>query len=100
MLPLDFRMRVSARQASMIWRDRQNDPLDTAVYWTERVIRWGHRDQLHSNARDLPFYQYMLLDVAAVIIAALVILLLVMKFIMTVVLKVISGGYSAKEKLH
>lgn len=93
-------MRLSARQASMIWRDRQNDPLDTAVYWTERVIRWGPRDPLHSTARDLPFYQYMLLDVAAVVVAAVVLLLIVLKFLLTVILRLISGGYSTKEKLH
>ncbi|VVC97207.1 unnamed protein product [Leptidea sinapis] len=57
-----------ARLISQIWRDRANTPLDTAVYWTERVIRWGHRSPLHSTARNLSLYQYALLDIALFVI--------------------------------
>ncbi|XP_050668700.1 UDP-glycosyltransferase UGT5-like [Leptidea sinapis] len=66
-------MRVQARMVSEIWRDRENPPLDTAVYWVERVIRWGPSAKLHSDARDMPFYQLVLLDV----IAAYLVLILV-----------------------
>lgn len=92
-------MRTSARQASKIWRDRQNDPLDTAVFWTERVIRWGHKDQLHTIAKDLPLYQYLLIDVGATVILALAALLVVLRLILVVTLSFISGG-NGKEKLH
>ncbi|VVC99840.1 unnamed protein product [Leptidea sinapis] len=51
----------------------ENPPLDTAVYWVERVIRWGPAAKLHSDARDMPFYQLVLLDV----IAAYLVLILV-----------------------
>lgn len=73
-------MRVSARQASKIWRDRLNDPLETAVYWTERVARWGPAAKLHAQARDMPFYQLALLDVLAALVLGVIILLLVLRW--------------------
>ncbi|CAG4949313.1 unnamed protein product [Colias eurytheme] len=66
---LSAEMRLQARTVSKIWNDRQNPPLETAVYWVERVIRWGPVAKLHSPARDLAFYEYALLDVAAAYIA-------------------------------
>ncbi|KOB74100.1 UDP-glycosyltransferase UGT46A2 [Operophtera brumata] len=96
---LSAEMKISARQASKIWKDRQNEPLDTAVFWTERVIRWGHADQLHTIAKDLPFYQYMLLDVAVAVLLAVLILLAVLRLVLVYTLRFISGGNS-KEKLH
>lgn len=92
-------MRISARRASKIWRDRQNDPLDTAVFSTERVIRWGHADQLHTIAKDQPFYQHILLDVAIAVFVVLGILLAVLRLILVYTLRFISGG-NGKEKLH
>lgn len=93
-------MRLSARRASNIWSDRQADPLDTAVYWTERVIRWGHRAPLHSPARDLPLHQYLLLDVAAAILVAILVLIAILRLIVVLIIRFFSGSVTAKEKLH
>lgn len=92
-------MRLSARQASKIWKDRIADPLDTAVYWVERVIRWGDQDPLHSTARDLNFIEYNLLDVAAVILLAIIMIILILRIVIMKILRLISGGMK-KEKLH
>lgn len=93
-------MRLSARRASKIWRDRPTDPLDTAVYWTERVIRWGHQAPLHSAARDLPLYQYLLLDVALAILFAFIVLIVLFRKILVIILHFISGSVNSKEKLN
>ncbi|VVC99829.1 unnamed protein product [Leptidea sinapis] len=61
-------MQEKAKEVSQIWHDRENSPLHTAVYWTERVIRWGHKSPLHSPSRDMPLYQYLLLDVLVFIV--------------------------------
>ena len=47
------------------FQDRPMTPLDTAVYWTEYVIR--HRGALHLRTvgADLPTYQFYLIDVIA-----------------------------------
>ncbi|XP_026732558.1 UDP-glucuronosyltransferase 2B1-like isoform X1 [Trichoplusia ni] len=96
---LSAEMRLSARQASKIWKDRIADPLDTAVYWVERVIRWGDQDPLHSTARDLNFIEYNLLDVAAVILLAIIMIILILRIVIMKILRLISGGMK-KEKLH
>ncbi|XP_038214478.1 UDP-glycosyltransferase UGT5-like [Zerene cesonia] len=72
---LGERMQERARLVSKMWHDRESSPLQTAVFWTERVTRWGHQSPLYAEARHLPFYQYALLDVIAflVIIISLVI---------------------------
>jgi len=54
-------------EISNIYRDRQQEPLDTAVWWTEFVIRHGHA----GNALDLekplgihqPWYQRRHIDI-------------------------------------
>ncbi|KAF9798473.1 hypothetical protein SFRURICE_012501 [Spodoptera frugiperda] len=93
-------MRMSARRASKIWQDRIADPLDTAVYWVERVIRWGHQDPLHSTSRDMGFIEYNLLDVAAVILLSFVFLILILRIVLNQILRLFGAGTSKKEKLH
>ncbi|XP_075217442.1 UDP-glycosyltransferase UGT5-like isoform X4 [Lycorma delicatula] len=53
----------NAKKLSKLFKDRENTPLETAIYWTEYVLR--HKGALHlkSPAVDLPWYQLALLDV-------------------------------------
>ncbi|VVC99830.1 unnamed protein product, partial [Leptidea sinapis] len=73
-------MQEKAKEVSQVWHDRENSPLHTAVYWTERVIRWGHKSPLHSPSRDMPLYQYLLLDVLAFIVLFVSILIFCLVF--------------------
>ncbi|CAK1540719.1 unnamed protein product [Leptosia nina] len=61
---LSERTRIKAELVSAMWHDRPASPLETAVFWTERVIRWTNQSSLYSEARNLTFYQYSLLDVS------------------------------------
>ncbi|XP_052756091.1 UDP-glucosyltransferase 2-like isoform X2 [Galleria mellonella] len=99
---LSAEMRLSARLVSKMWHDRQSKPLDTAVYWVERVIRWGHKDPLHSPARDLNFIQLSLLDVGAALAVILIVLVLILKAILLLILRVIKVSFNVnvKEKKH
>ncbi|XP_071056003.1 UDP-glucosyltransferase 2-like [Onthophagus taurus] len=56
-------------RASHIFRDRLVSPLDTAVYWTEYVIRHKGAQHLKSKAADLSFYEYYCLDIAFCLVA-------------------------------
>jgi glucuronosyltransferase len=47
-------------------------PLDTAIFWTEYVIRHAGAPHLRTAAVELAWYQYLLLDVLAVIMAVVV----------------------------
>ncbi|XP_063220611.1 UDP-glycosyltransferase UGT5-like [Bacillus rossius redtenbacheri] len=59
----------SARRVAQLFRDRPMSPLDTAVYWTEYVIRHEGARHLRSAAADLQWYQLWLLDVAACLLS-------------------------------
>ncbi|CAK1600690.1 unnamed protein product [Parnassius mnemosyne] len=96
---LSAETRVKARLVSSIWLDRQADPLETAVYWTERVIRWGHAAPLHSASRDMPFYQLALLDVIAAFTVAILILVTLLWFILSAVYRLVFSKEN-KLKMH
>jgi glucuronosyltransferase len=54
------------KKLSAIYRDEPETPLKRAVFWTEYVSRHGGAS-LRSVSADLPWYQYFLLDVIAVL---------------------------------
>lgn len=54
---------------SSLMRDRPTDPLTTAVYWVEYVIRHKGAKHLHfTAAKQLNFFQYFLLDILGLIV--------------------------------
>ncbi|XP_063221123.1 UDP-glycosyltransferase UGT5-like isoform X1 [Bacillus rossius redtenbacheri] len=57
-----------AKMVSRIFRDQPQTSKDKAVFWTEYVIRHKGAPHLRSAALDLAWYQYLLLDVVAVIL--------------------------------
>ncbi|XP_066994909.2 UDP-glycosyltransferase UGT5 [Anabrus simplex] len=76
------RYKENAKRLSSIFRDNPQSPMDTAVYWTEYVIRHKGAPHLRSAALDLSWYQYHLLDVLAVLLGAVVLVLLVTAFVL------------------
>ncbi|XP_069675719.1 UDP-glucosyltransferase 2-like [Periplaneta americana] len=62
----DPRYQKNAKHLSQLFRDRPQAAMDTAIYWTEYVIRHRGAPHLRSSALDLSWYQYLLLDVALV----------------------------------
>ncbi|XP_047530274.1 UDP-glycosyltransferase UGT5-like [Vanessa atalanta] len=96
---LSAERRLNARRVSNMWHDRESAPLDTAVFWTERVIRWGHTGKLHSSARHMPFYEYALLDVAAAYTLIFIVIIAVIYFILLKIsLLFVTRG--SKQKTH
>ncbi|CAH2232693.1 jg5318 [Pararge aegeria aegeria] len=86
---LGEKMVAKARQVSKMWHDRESSPLDTAIFYAERTIRWGHDAKLYSTARDLPFYKLALIDVALAIIFAVVVFLAIIIYLLLKVLKLV-----------
>uniref|UniRef100_A0A1B6GDR0 UDP-glucuronosyltransferase n=1 Tax=Cuerna arida TaxID=1464854 RepID=A0A1B6GDR0_9HEMI len=64
----DSRYKTNAERLSRQFKDRLASPLDTAVYWTEYVLRHRGAPQLRSQLADLPWYRFLLLDVIAVLL--------------------------------
>jgi len=69
MIFFDFlnRYKQKAKELSEAFRDRPMSPLETAVYWTEYVIRHKGAPHLRSAAVGMPWYQYYLIDVLVII---------------------------------
>lgn len=61
------------------YKDRPVDALSLAVYWIEFVIRNGGAEHLKIAARDMPFYEVLMLDVFAVIFTVIVLTILMFK---------------------
>jgi glucuronosyltransferase len=55
------------KQLSRAFRDRPQSALETAVFWTEYVIKHRGAPHLQSAAVDLSWYQYLLLDIIMVL---------------------------------
>ena len=51
-------------KASEMFKNQPDHPLDVATYWVEHVLKYGS-DHLKSHALDLPWYQYLMVDVVA-----------------------------------
>lgn len=98
---LIFRYKENAKQLSARYRDRPMSPLDTAVYWTEYVIRHKGAPHLRTAAADMPWYQYLLLDVIAflilVTVSALAILYYSIKLTLRFLCNLICGKKSSSK---
>lgn len=77
------RYRERARQLSVRFLDRPLNPLDTAVYWVEYVLRHAGAPHLQSAAVHLSWFQRSLLDVVAVCLSALVVAVVIAYYAVT-----------------
>ena len=93
-----FSYRQNAQKLSRQFRDRPQTPLETAVYWTEYVIRHGGAPQLRSAELDLTWYQYLLLDVTAVIVLSIAIVVWIMHAVFKRLVTTCIGKKSKKQK--
>jgi len=64
--------RENAKRMSSIYLDRPMSAMDTAIFWTEYVIRHKGAPHLRSARLDLAWYQHLLLDILAVILLCVV----------------------------
>lgn len=73
-------------------------PLDTAMYWTEYVIRHKGAPHLRSSAIGMPWYQYYLIDVLLVVLLSIVaIIVLLYYLIFKVLLRLINKKPKEKQ---
>ncbi|KAM4631991.1 UDP-glucuronosyltransferase 2C1-like [Discoglossus pictus] len=71
---------------SKLHRDIPIPPLETAVFWTEFVMRHGGAGHLQAAGNDLPWYQYYLLDIIVLLFSVItVVLYLIYKFLRAIV---------------
>lgn len=68
--------RETAKQISEIFRDRPVTPMDTAVFWTEYVLRHHGAKHMQAHSAHLNFWQLNSYDVIGVLLAVAMITLL------------------------
>jgi hypothetical protein len=74
------------------YRDQQNNPLDTAIYWVEYVARHKGAPHLRIRANDLSFIEYHNLDVFATILAVILAVFWFIWFIIKSLIRCMCGG--------
>ncbi|KAJ1096557.1 hypothetical protein NDU88_001692 [Pleurodeles waltl] len=91
--------RANMQRLSALHRDVQVHPMQIAIFWTEYTIRHKGASHLQAVGNGLPFYQYCLLDVIALLVAVLVLLLiLAWKLFKTFVKKICFWKGKVKEE--
>ncbi|CAI6348012.1 unnamed protein product [Macrosiphum euphorbiae] len=91
----------NAKITSAIFKDRPMSPEKSVAYWTEYVIRHKGAPHLKSQALNLTWYQYFLLDIIAVMLIFIFIFILIVlkffKFIRTIYKKICSSFFKVKS---
>jgi len=88
------------KKLSVIFRDQPQTPLEQAVFWTEYVLRHGGK-HLRSASVELPLYQYLLLDVIAVLLIGIILTFVCLYFVLRRVYRVLlSCTTDTKSKLQ
>lgn len=59
---------------SSIFRERQQTPMETAMFWIEYVIKFGGAKHLQSAARNTTWYNYFLVDILTAVCLTFVII--------------------------
>ncbi|XP_068083275.1 UDP-glycosyltransferase UGT5-like [Anabrus simplex] len=92
---------IKMKRLSELFRDRPETPLETAVYWTEYVIKHNGAHHLRSAALDLAWYQYFLLDVISVLTIGIILCLMLLYFVAKIIYKVVTKTKkNVKTKKH
>lgn len=89
--------RQTAKQISELFRDRPAKPMETAVFWTEYVLRHHGAPHLLSNSVYLNFWQLHSFDVIGFIILILVSTLFIVFTILKFVIRKLFG-FETKAK--
>lgn len=76
-----FRYKQNVVELSRLVKDQPMKPLDKAVWWIEYAIRNKGTKHLHYPGLDVPFYQYLYLDVIFIYVVLIAIILLTIRFV-------------------
>lgn len=88
----DPKYRIAAKRRQIYLKDQRTTPLETAIYWTEYVLRHDGAYHLQSPARHLSVIQYYSLDI-------LILFLIVLTGLIYVMRKYIKSENQPKSKM-
>lgn len=81
------RYKENALKFRALLADTQNTPMETAIWWTEHVIRHKGAPHLYSPSRNLSLYQVWLLDILAIFVVSSIVALYCIYLIIRLIVK-------------
>lgn len=89
---------ISAKKLSQRFKDRPANATETAVYWTEYVIRHKGAKHLRTAAVGMPWWKYYLVDVIGFIALITFVVLYSIYFVLKTIFKKIFKKTVPKKK--
>lgn len=79
-------------------------PMDTAIYWIEYVAKYKGAPFMRPSVTDMPFYQYLLLDVIGflllIVIVCFYVFIIIFRLIKLFLNRIFKKTESKKLKKH
>ncbi|KAH8242954.1 hypothetical protein KR032_003264 [Drosophila birchii] len=91
------RFAETAKQMSDRYRDQPMTPLDTAIWWTEYVLRHKGAYHMRVAGQDLGFFAYHSVDVIGTLLAGALVILVIIAIILWKIAKLVGLGSSGKK---
>lgn len=82
---------------SVRFKDRPNTAMDSAIYWIEYVIRHKGAPFMKSPIADLNWFEFHLIDIAALIIVTVILALLILFLLVRNICKLMKGSQNSKK---
>lgn len=86
------------KKLSSRFKDRPSNATETAVYWTEYVIRHKGAKHLRTAAVGMPWWKYYLVDVIGFILLVVISVLYVIFFVLKLIFKKLFKKSTPKKK--
>lgn len=86
----DKKYKKKAKEIEERFKDRPMDPLDTAIYWIEYVIRHKGADFVKNPALKMSWLEYTMLDVYAFIIIVIILIVVGIVKLLTLIISLVS----------
>ncbi|XP_063221505.1 UDP-glycosyltransferase UGT5-like [Bacillus rossius redtenbacheri] len=83
-----------------IVNDQQTTPMERAVWWTEYVLRHKGAQHLRTAAVDMPWYSYLLLDVALFFLATAALFVVLLSMSVKFIFSRLKTHFHQKQKTN
>jgi glucuronosyltransferase len=70
-----YSYKENVKKLSVLYKDQQHKPLETAIYWTEYILRHKTAQHLNLATRDMNFLQIANLDIILICLLSVFLLL-------------------------
>ncbi len=88
--------KANIEKASAIYRSHILTPTERVVHWTEHVLKYG-ADHLHSYALDMPWYEYLMLDILTFMLTIFIVIIFIVIALVWSLVRSLNTGNKEKE---